>query len=70
MDAMRFEVLPSVDDLYKDGWITATDYCRESGVAYSTAKRWLNSSKNIRKKKAKDVCNVVMMYKAGKVKNK
>jgi len=66
MDALHDEVLPSADDLRKDGWISAGDYAKATNRHPSNCKRLLDSGSNIEKKKAISKGQPTMMYRVKK----
>jgi len=63
MVALDDELLPSADDLRKQGWVSAEDYAKASSRSTRTAKILLDGCKSIKKKKAKGKHRPMMMYK-------
>jgi CBS-domain-containing membrane protein len=64
MAALDHEKLPSVDEMRKRGWVTASDYAKEVGLSSKRIKDVLNGSKNVVAKKARSKTGPTMMYKA------
>lgn len=62
-------ILPTVEDLIKEGWITARDYAVVAKIHESTARSRLSCSDNIERKRAKLKNVIVYMYKAKDNKN-
>ena len=66
MDAMQDEILPSADDLRKEGWVTARDYAEVVGSDSKTSKAKLDKLPNVERKMAKDGRSKVAMYRVKK----
>ena len=66
MDALDVEVLPLVDELRAQGWITADEYAAVIGRSSRHVKSILDKSKAVLSRKAKSRYNTVTMYKAKK----
>ena len=66
MDAMQDEVLPNVEELRREGWITAKDYADTVGLEPKTCKVRLDKLTNVEKKTARASHYKVTMYRMKK----
>jgi hypothetical protein len=64
MVALDHEILPSVEEMRKRGWVTASDYAAKVGLSAKRIKDVLNGSKNVVAKKARSKTGPTMVYKA------
>jgi hypothetical protein len=66
MDALQDEILPSADELRRDGWVTAKDYAEAIGSDQQGIKLRLDRSPNVERKMAKNGRFKVSMYRVKK----
>ena len=66
MDALQDEILPSADELRRDGWVTAKDYAEAIGSDPQNIKSRLDKLSNVERKMAKNGRSKVTMYRIKK----
>lgn len=66
MDALQDEILPSADELRRDGWVTAKDYAEAIGCDPKNIKLRLDKLPNVERKMAKGGRCKVTMYRIKK----
>ena len=66
MKALNDEVLPTADELRKEGWVSANDYAAATNRHRSNCKPMLDRAPNLEKRKAIENRQITTMYRVKK----